>query len=125
MGTAEVMPAKPPKPCPHPGCRELVTTGYCDAHKRSWTSDKIRGNRHQRGYGTKWEKVRAGVLKRDSYLCQVCRMAGRTTPATEVDHIVPKARGGKDDALNLQAICSPCHKHKTAMDARSELATYG
>jgi len=37
-------------------------------------------------------------------------------PATEVDHIIPKAKGGTDDMSNLQAINKECHKKKTARE---------
>lgn len=46
--------------------------------------------------------------------------------ATEVDHITPKAKGGTDDADNLQAINAECHKRKTAEDeGRSHRAQTG
>lgn len=36
--------------------------------------------------------------------------------ATEVDHVVPLAKGGTDDASNLVAINAVCHARKTARD---------
>lgn len=75
-----------------------------------------RTSRHERGYGTAWDKARQATLKRDRHLCQVCEAAGRVTVATEVDHITPKAEGGTDDMSNLAAICSNCHKAKTARE---------
>jgi 5-methylcytosine-specific restriction protein A len=56
------------------------------------------------------------VLERDRGLCQVCLLNGRTTLASEVDHIVGKAQGGSDDESNLQAICDTCHDAKTASE---------
>lgn len=38
-------------------------------------------------------------------------------PATEVDHITPKASGGTDDPANLQGICKACHRAKTQDEA--------
>ncbi len=70
-------------------------------------------SRHERGYGYQWVKTRARVLQRDGYLCQPCLKTGRPTPATEVDHITPKAQDGTDDYDNLQSICTDCHKVKT------------
>lgn len=67
----------------------------------------------QRGYGAKWRKTRASILRRDKGLCQPCLKQGKYTRATEVDHIVEKAVGGADSLDNLQAICSTCHKRKT------------
>jgi 5-methylcytosine-specific restriction protein A len=53
------------------------------------------------------------IMTRDAGLCQPCQAAGRVTIAAQVDHIVPKARGGTDDPGNLQAICRQCHQAKT------------
>jgi len=73
-------------------------------------------SRHERGYGTAWDKLRRRILARDQYLCHPCRKAQAITPATQVDHIVSKAKGGTDDESNLQAICGECHKQKTAQE---------
>ena len=50
-------------------------------------------------------------------LCVYCEAYGRVTMANELDHIVPLSRGGADDESNLQGLCSPCHKAKTAAEA--------
>jgi len=76
-----------------------------------------RGSRHERGYGAKWVALRARILQIDRYLCQPCLRSGRPTPATEVDHIIPKCQGGSDDADNLEAICRDCHADKTMREA--------
>lgn len=75
-------------------------------------------SRHERGYGYEWTKRREVALQRDHYLCQPCERQGRVTPATQVDHIIPKAQDGTDDYDNLESICEPCHKRKTAQEAR-------
>jgi len=74
------------------------------------------GSRHDRGYGYDWTKRRLVVLRRDKYLCQPCLRQGRPTPATEVDHILAKARDGTDDYENLEGICRACHVAKTAAE---------
>lgn len=56
-------------------------------------------------------------MRRDVWLCQPCKSKGRITPATECDHITPKAKGGTDDLDNLQAICRGCHSAKTEAEA--------
>ena len=70
------------------------------------------------GYGSEWKRLRLQVLKRDCHICQceACRKVGRVKPANEVDHIVPKAKGGTDSLSNFQAINSDCHKLKTQLD---------
>lgn len=57
------------------------------------------------------------ILRRDKGLCQVCLASGKFRPATQVDHIRPKAVGGTDADENLQAICAACHQVKTAGEA--------
>ena len=110
------MPTRPRTPCPYPGCHELVGYGHCDAHRkqRQSVTDAYRGTRTARGYDYAWSKTRRLVLTREP-LCRTCRGAGRTTVATEVDHIVPlKAGGGTGANLsNLQPLCKPCHSSKT------------
>lgn len=77
----------------------------------AWSTE----SRHTRGYGAAWDKLRLTILARDHYICQ-CDQCGlkRPTPATEVDHITPKAKGGTDDPANLRAVASECHKRITA-----------
>lgn len=68
-----------------------------------------------RGYGSQWRKLREIILARDMYLCQCDHCARRAVPlpATDVDHIVPKAKGGTDDQDNLRALSRECHKRIT------------
>lgn len=56
-----------------------------------------------------WRKIRAQVLERDAYVCQI-RSNRCTEIATEVDHIVPVTKGGaKFDPRNLRASCHKCN----------------
>ncbi len=59
------------------------------------------------------KSVRFEVFKRDSFTCQYC---GRTAPDVilEVDHIVPVAKGGTDEILNLVTSCRECNRGKSA-----------
>lgn len=117
------MPSAAPTPCRRPGCGALVRdgSGYCVAHqgdrRAGKFADRRRGSRHARGYGKDWEKTRVRILRRDNGLCQPCLKNHRVTPASQVDHIVPKAEGGTDEDENLQSICLDCHKVKTAKEA--------
>lgn len=77
-------------------------------------SDK---SRHQRGYGTAWNKLRQTILTRDKHLCQSCKRKGRVKAGTHVDHIKPKSKGGTDDPGNLEAICHEHHALKTIRDS--------
>ena len=57
------------------------------------------------------KKVRFEVFKRDSFKCQYC---GRSSPDVilEVDHIVPVAKGGTNEMLNLITSCMDCNRGK-------------
>jgi len=98
------------------------TPGYCEKHAAEavgWNRDHLRGSRHQRGYGTSWDRLRLLVLQRDRFLCRCseCVSTGRVLPATEVDHRIPKSESGTDSPDNLCAINADCHKRKTAKES--------
>ncbi|MBU6955752.1 HNH endonuclease [Hahella sp. HN01] len=115
------MPQASLRPCKDKGCPNTTRhkSRYCESHadKREATRwgvwQQQKGSDTQRGYGWQWRKLRVRILRRDNYLCQVCLKQGRTSAATEVDHIQPKAGGGDDQEMNLQAICNGCHRSKT------------
>jgi 5-methylcytosine-specific restriction endonuclease McrA len=50
---------------------------------------------------------RRGVLRRDGYRCAYC-----PAPATTIDHVVPRSRGGQDSWENLVACCFRCNNAK-------------
>lgn len=50
---------------------------------------------------------RQGVLRRDAQRCAYCR-----GPATTVDHVLPRSRGGPDSWENLVACCVRCNNVK-------------
>jgi 5-methylcytosine-specific restriction endonuclease McrA len=50
---------------------------------------------------------RRAVFIRDSYQCQYC---GR--PAENVDHVIPRSRGGTHSWDNVVASCRPCNSRK-------------
>lgn len=64
--------------------------------------------------GRPWRRKRDAILLRDKYTCQVC---GLITNHLEVDHVINLAQGGTGGDENLQAICVPCHKLKTAAES--------
>ncbi|EML2487243.1 HNH endonuclease [Providencia rettgeri] len=111
------MPPRIPRACRKHGCSKTTTdrSGYCQDHiSTGWESHQPGKSRHERGYGSKWDKIRPRILQRDKHLCQNC--LPRAVEAKTVDHIIPKAHGGTDDDNNLQSLCWPCHKTKTATE---------
>jgi len=57
------------------------------------------------------KKLRFEVFKRDNFTCRYC---GRKTPDVilEVDHVIPKSKGGKDEIENLVTSCFECNRGK-------------
>jgi 5-methylcytosine-specific restriction enzyme A len=71
-------------------------------------------------YGSKWRRVRAIVLKRDGFECQV-RGPGCRGLAGEVDHIIPVLAGGAlYDPANLRASCAWCNRHREAQSRKRQ-----
>lgn len=98
--------------CAAAGCDQLAP---CPTHTRpAWS-----GSDRRASLPADWSAIRAAVLARDSYTCQLA--IGGTWPtrtglanclgvATEVDHI-----GRPDDHTfgNLRSVCSACHRRRT------------
>lgn len=71
----------------------------------------------QRGYGARWQRVRAAYLRRNP-LCVLCQRVGQVRTATVVDHITPH-KGDQAlmwDPANFQALCKDHHDLKTASE---------
>ena len=84
-----------------------------------YCSDKCRGVRNKMKYEkskgnktTKWLSLRFSVLRRDNFTCQYCGRGVADGAKLEVDHIVPKIKGGKDTINNLITSCRECNKGK-------------
>ena len=54
-------------------------------------------------------RTRFRVFQRDLYQCVICHISG---VRLEVDHIVPKSKGGRDTLDNLQTLCMACNRGK-------------
>lgn len=92
-------------------CRE------CDRRriKRKVYTCEAGHNYENRGYGCPVCRESTPVLRflRDhvlaacDYICQYCG-----DPASHVDHIRPRSKGGEDEEDNLTASCGPCNGSK-------------
>jgi 5-methylcytosine-specific restriction enzyme A len=104
------MPTRPLSSCVVSGCHErAIAHGRCAEHAALIIRPPdLRPSASQRGYGYAWQKLRAEFL----YEHPICVICGRQ--ATDVDHIIPRGRGGSDDHGNLQSLCEFHHKSKTA-----------
>lgn len=86
-------------------------TGLIKALEGEQMGRKYKDNYNEFYHSKEWQAVRQHVLQRDNYLCQVCKRAGRITPATTVHHIkaVRVDYSKRLDPNNLETICKACH----------------
>lgn len=76
---------------------------------------RLRGWEYQRGAQYDFENLKMVVRARDKYTCQYC---GEIRPKKlEVDHIIPRSRGGSTTLDNLIASCHGCNQDKGNMTA--------
>ena len=118
------MPTAPMHVCAGPGCRTAIPSGdrWCPScraeHNRN--DRERRGSARERLYDARWERYRRAYLSQHP-LCVECAAAGRTTPATVVDHV--RAHKGDLalfwDPANHRALCRRCH------DARVDEGDFG
>jgi 5-methylcytosine-specific restriction endonuclease McrA len=74
---------------------------------------EIRGVEYQQGELLGYE-VREYLLEKWGRTCAYC---GATGVPLQVEHIVPRTRGGSDRVSNLTLACAPCNQHKGAQTA--------
>lgn len=58
------------------------------------------------------KKLRFEILTRDNYTCVYCGR-GAFDVELEVDHVVPKSKGGSNDPVNLATACFDCNRSKS------------
>lgn len=59
------------------------------------------------------------LLRRQNGICTLCKGRFIIGEQMEVDHIIPKFKGGKDEYRNLQLLHRQCHVEKTKKDLSS------
>ncbi|MBG1261744.1 HNH endonuclease [Nostoc commune] len=59
---------------------------------------------------------KAKMLKQQKGKCPWCGLSFQEWDVLEIDHITPRAIGGKDEDKNLQLLHRHCHDEKTAID---------
>ena len=64
------------------------------------------------------------LLKKQKGKCAHCGLFFREEDLLEIDHIIPKSKGGLDEYKNLQLLHRHCHDVKTANENCSEVRWY-
>jgi HNH endonuclease len=59
-------------------------------------------------------RTRNCVAAQQGWQCNICDV--NLPSAFDIDHEVPLFKGGADEYCNLQALCVPCHRNKTAAE---------
>lgn len=62
-------------------------------------------------------KRTASLLKEQKGKCAHCGLYFKDGDVIELDHIIPKSKGGKDEYKNWQLLHRHCHDTKTANDS--------
>ena len=70
----------------------------------------------RRGKDPMLSKGKAKLLKQQKGRCLWCNLFFKPGDLLEIDHIIPKAKGGKDITTNRQLLHRHCHDQKTAAD---------
>jgi 5-methylcytosine-specific restriction enzyme A len=114
------MPARPLRPCTHPGCKVLTLRGKCDRHRKvaRQEQDAMRGTTAERGYSWDWRRLRDAYLREHPLCeCDECQAGNiRVTPAEVVNHRIDIAERPdlRLEWSNLQAMSKEHHDRYTA-----------
>ncbi len=60
------------------------------------------------------KSVRFAVFDRDNFTCRYCGKSTDDRITLEVDHVIPKSKGGGDEIENLVTSCFDCNRGKSA-----------
>lgn len=69
------------------------------------------------GYDRRWSKLARRFRMAHPFCADpfgIHSKDNRFEVSEEVDHIIPRSKGGTDEWSNLQALCTRCHSRKTA-----------
>jgi diadenosine tetraphosphate (Ap4A) HIT family hydrolase len=87
-----------------------------EAKKEKFIADRANIWQHRRRSTRRVSgTLRYDILKQARFRCELCGISADER-ALEVDHILPKNRGGSDDPSNLQALCFSCNASKRDRD---------
>ena len=99
----------------------IVETAEFDTHKLK--NPDIQGSEYQEGDAMGFYNVKAAVLSRDNYTCQIC---GAQNTQLQVHHIRFRSQGGSDSMENLTTLCKDCHEkiHKNELNFNKKVQSF-
>ena len=98
-------------------CWKLVGVYGCYRQAYEAMREDFIGQRYAKRHSTHVSyRRRFLVLRRDKYRCQFCGRTARDGVQLEVDHKVPKSKGGNNELSNLWTLCLPCNRGKSNLD---------
>lgn len=89
----------------------VLETGTFDPHLMKnpiLANDDVKRWGYQKGFSYGFANIKAAVLNRDNYTCQICKK-NKSGIILEVHHKVFKSNGGSDEPENLVTLCENCH----------------
>jgi 5-methylcytosine-specific restriction endonuclease McrA len=119
---------------PQQGYTRLLAKGWVAALRRLWPPPPSRPSRaqkvaspvirtarlHQAQELREVRKLasRFVIMQRDKFRCRLCGVAASDGEHVrlEVDHIIPRSKGGKDTAENKWVLCFACNRGKGTKD---------
>jgi 5-methylcytosine-specific restriction endonuclease McrA len=121
------MPTVPRAQCEHFQCKAPSVKGsrYCDTHTQSKAPTVDRQAFTAKYKTAAWESIRARQLSSEP-LCAACKLDGRITAASHVDHVFPwQSIGAHAFTRNLfQSLCPECHGVKSGLEKRGIFRHY-
>lgn len=126
------MPTRPPTPCLHPGCPELVYErgGYCTEHKAGAirdrraryechrVSDPARALAKKIRSTARWTRFSKLFKQNHPICCDPFKVHGEWPPLTaHAHHVTPliEAPDRAFDESNLASLCTTCHRRVETM----------
>ena len=111
------MPSRAKHICPWPGCRTIIDGDqrHCRKHTEEHRKRPSVMRKSDPFYmSAPWRRLREQVLD-EQPLCEDCLLVDRVTPATEIDHVLPRASHPELELeiTNCRGLCKSHHSSKT------------